>query len=179
MRMTLRVAVAVALLVLVARPASGQSRQYFSVQGSGAWILPAEEPAGFESDVRLGYDVQIRYTPSRFSVGLGYQRSTILTSSDLDVSAALEVLFIEPRYVLWAGGAAALYVAGRGGAGRYVCDPDRCSDATNAVAGGGLGVLFKLGGPFALDLGGQYFAVFEEDVRSDYFTVRLGLGVGL
>jgi hypothetical protein len=72
-----------------------------------------------------------------------------------------------------------MYIAGRGGAGRYACDPDRCSDATNAVAGGGLGVLFKLGGPFALDLGGQYFAVFEEDVRSDYFTVRLGLGVGL
>jgi hypothetical protein len=174
-----RVALVLALLVLAARPAAGQSRQYFSIQASGAWILPAEEPAGFESDVRLGYDVQVRYTPSRFSVGIGYQRSTILTSSDLDVSAALEVAFIEPRYVFWASGAAATYIAGRAGAGRYVCDPDRCSDATNAVAGGGLGLLFKLGGPFALDLGGQYFAVFEEDVRSDYFTVRLGLGVGL
>lgn len=179
MRMTPRVVIAMAVLVLIARPAAGQSRQYFSIQGSGAWILPAQEPAGFQSDVRLGYDVQFRYTPSRFSVGIGYQRSTILTSSDPDVSAALEVLFIEPRYVYWASGAAAMYVAGRGGAGRYVCDPDRCADATNAVAGGGLGVLFKLGGPFALDLGGQYFAVFEENVRSDYFTVRLGLGVGL
>jgi len=177
--MTPRVAVVLILLVLIVRPAAGQSRQYFSVQGSGALILPAEEPVGFQSDVRLGYDVQVRYTPSRFSVGIGYQRSTILTSADLDVSAALEVAFIEPRYVFWASGPAAAYLAGRAGAGRYVCDPDRCSDATNAVAGGGLGLLLKLGGPFAIDMGGQYFAVFEKDVRSDYFTVRLGLGVGL
>jgi hypothetical protein len=46
------------------------------------------------------------------------------------------------------------------------------------VAGGGGGLLYKLGDRITLDLGGQYFVVTDAS-NSDYATARLGLSVGL
>ena len=166
------------LLLAVAQPAAGQSLQKWSVQGSAAVILPVSEPAGLESDTGLGYDVQIRYTFSRWSLGLGYQRSDVYQASDSDLSIALSLGFLEPRYVVSAGSGTALYLAGRAGAGKTVCDPDRCEDELHVVLGGGGGLLVRLGQRVNLDLGAQYF-VITDATSSDYATARLGIGVGL
>ena len=166
------------LLLAAARPAACQSLQRWSIQGSAAVILPVSEPEGLESDTGLGYDAQIRYTFSRWSIGLGYQRSDVYQASDVDLTIALSVGFLEPRYVAWAGSGTALYLAGRAGAGQLVCSRDRCDNDLHVVLGGGGGLLVRLGEHVSLDLGGQYFVVTDAS-SSDYATARLGIGVGL
>ena len=81
--------------------AASQSLQRLSLQGSGAALFPTTEDPNFESETRLGYEFQARYTLSRFSIGAGYQRSTVFSSPDL--SLALSLGFVEPRYVVAAG----------------------------------------------------------------------------
>jgi len=172
-----------AVLLLVLLPvgptrAEGQSRQPWSVQGSAAVIWPLDEPVALESDVRIGWDGQVRYTFSRLSVGAGIQRSPILRATTGDLSVALLLGFVEPRYVVTAGSGAALYVAGRLGAGRLSCSPDRCSDDWHVTIGGGGGVLFQITPRLAADLGAQFFTVADAS-NSNYLTARLGLGLGL
>ena len=171
-------ALVAALGILLHAPAPAQSLQRWAVQGSAAVIFPFEEPAGLESDVRIGYDVQVRYTLSRWSIGAGYQRSPILQATSGDLDVALAVGFLEPRYVLVAGSRAALYLAGRVGAGRLSCSPDRCDDEWHVTLGGGSGVLFSLSSRLAIDVGAQVFTVADA-ANSNYFTARLGLGLGL
>ena len=166
------------LLLAVVQPAACQTLQRWSVQGSAAVILPVSTPEGLESDAGLGYDVQVRYTFSRWSVGLGYQRSDVYQASDVDLTIALSLAFLEPRYVAFAGSGTAIYLAGRGGAGKLVCSRDRCDDELHIVLGGGGGLLVRLGERVNLDLGGQYFVVTDAS-SSDYATARLGIGVGL
>jgi opacity protein-like surface antigen len=169
---------ALAVLCLLASwlPAAAQSVQRFSIQGSGAVLFPSQDDPNFESETRLGYEVQVRYTFSRFSLGAGYQRSTVFSSPDL--SLALSLGFIEPRYVITAGRIAAVYVAGRLGAGKLVCSEECLSQDTNLSYGGGGGLLFKLGQRLTGDLGAQYFQV-SGDFSSGYAMLRAGLGIGI
>lgn len=176
--MHLRHLTALAALAFTASPASGQSLQRWSVQGSAAVILPVSLPEGLDSDVGLGFDAQLRYTMSRWSLGAGYQRSDVFSSAVNDLTIALSLGFLEPRYVAFASGALAGYLAGRAGAGQLVCSRDRCDDDWHVVLGGGGGLLYKLSDRLSLDLGGQYFVVTDA-TSSDYATARLGLGVGL
>jgi opacity protein-like surface antigen len=175
---TSRSTVALAALLLAASPAAAQSLQRWSVQGSAAVIAPVSVPEGLDSDIGLGFDAQLRYTFSRWSLGAGYQRSNVYNASASDLTIALSLGFLEPRYVVFAGGPAAGYLAGRLGAGQLVCSRDRCDDTWHFVVGGGGGLLFKLSDRLSVDLGGQYFVVTDAS-SSDYATARLGLGVGL
>ncbi len=173
-----RATLAFAALLLAAPPAAAQSLQHWSIQGSAAMIAPVSVPEGLDSDIGLGFDAQLRYTFSRWSLGAGYQRSDVYQTSASDLTIALSLGFLEPRYVAFASGPVAGYLAGRLGAGQLVCSRDRCDDTWHVVGGGGGGLLFKLSDRLNLDLGGQYFVVTDA-ASSDYATVRLGLGVGL
>ncbi|HJR36594.1 MAG TPA: hypothetical protein VJ817_16680 [Gemmatimonadales bacterium] len=156
--------------------ATPQSLQRLSLQGSGAALFPTTEDPNFESETRLGYEVQARYTFSRFSIGAGYQRSTVFSSPDLNL--ALSLGFVEPRYVLAAGSTLALYLAGRLGAGKLVCSEACQAQDTNLSYGGGGGVLIRLSRRASGDLGAQYFQV-SGDLSSGYAMLRAGLSVGL
>ncbi|HEX7025101.1 MAG TPA: hypothetical protein VF187_09825 [Gemmatimonadales bacterium] len=176
MRLPLRPALLALCLFTAARSASAQSHQKFSLQGSGAALFATNKDPDFESKTRLGYEVQARYTFSRFSVGAGYQRSTVFSSPAL--SLALSLGFIEPRYVIAAGSGVALYLAGRVGVGKLVCSEECQARDTNLSYGGGGGLLFKLSQRLSADLGGQFFQV-NGDLSSGYAMIRAGLGIGL
>lgn len=168
--------------LLLAGPTPGftQSLQRLSLQGSGALLFPSENDPTFENQTRLGYEAQLRYTVNRLSVGVGYQRSTVykFTAQNVDFSAALSLGFLEPRYVLLAGNAAALYGAGRLGYGSLVCSEACGANDAYLTYGGGGGVLIRLSSRMALDLGAQYFVV-SDTFDSGYAMLRLGLGIGL
>lgn len=164
------------LLAGLSGSATPQSLQRLSLQGSGAALFPTTEDPNFESETRLGYEVQARYTFSRFSIGAGYQRSTVFSSPDLNL--ALSLGFVEPRYVLAAGSTLALYLAGRLGAGKLVCSEACQAQDTNLSYGGGGGVLIRLSRRASGDLGAQYFQV-SGDLSSGYAMLRAGLSVGL
>lgn len=176
--MTTRACAALAALLLAGPPVAAQSVQHWSLQGSAAVIAPVSLPEGLDSDIGLGFDAQVRYTFSRWSLGAGYQRSDVYQASASDLTIALALGFLEPRYVAVAGGPVAGYLAGRAGAGRLDCSLDRCDDDWHFVLGGGGGLLLKLSDRFSLDLGGQYFVITDAS-SSDFATGRLGLGVGL
>jgi len=155
-----------------------QSAQPFSIQTSGALVFPSKSQASFESDTRFGFDVQARYTHSRWSVGVGYQRSTVFRSSAIDVKAALSLFFIEPRLVVAANRQVGAYLAGRAGIGKLVCTPARCGEPSYASFGGGGGLLVRLTRALAMDVGAQFFTV-TDDANTGYFLARLGLSLGL
>jgi hypothetical protein len=175
------------LLAGLASSMRAQSQQRWSIQGSGALVFPtAEDNSDFENSTRLGWEAQVRYTFSRFSLGGGYQRSTVYQFSTGDFSAAVSVFFAEPRYVVLAGSRAAVYLAGRVGMSTLVCNPEEdCAEQGGHFAGGGGGgVLVRLGSRVALDLGSQYFTTQYDIVdggtrTAGYVLARLGLSVGL
>jgi hypothetical protein len=168
--------------------AAAQSMQKFSIQGSGAVVFPTAAETDFQNNTRLGWEVQLRYTFSRFSLGGGYQRATVYKLDTGTFTGAVSVGFLEPRYVVAAGSRLAAYLAGRLGASKLLCDPkEDCADQSLQLAvGGGGGVLVKLGSRVAVDLGSQYFATrYNNDpavggtTSAGYVLARLGLSVGL
>jgi len=172
---------------LPCQAALAQSLQRLSVQGSGALVFPTTIDPDFTNSTRLGIEGQLRYTFSRFSLGAGYQRSTVYKLEATDFTAAVSVGFLEPRYVAAATSRAALYLAGRVGVGSLLCSPrEDCPEQDLELAfGGGGGVLVLLTDRVAIDLGGQYFATgFTRSIgaakaRPGYLLARLGLSVGL
>lgn len=174
------------LLAGFSSAAGAQSAQHWSIQGSGALVFPTASESDFQNSTRLGWEAQVRYTFSRFSLGAGYQRSTVYQFTGSDFSAAVSVGFLEPRYVIFVGSRVAGYLAGRIGVSQLVCSPaEDCTDqGAHLAAGGGGGVLIRLSTRLALDLGSQYFAtqydIADGQTRSaGYVLARLGLSVGL
>ena len=166
-----------ALWLLTARSAAGQSAFPISLQGSGAVLFPESSDPAFESQTRLGWEVQARYTFSRFSLGVGFQRSTVYRLRQFDFTAALSLGFLEPRYVLLSGGGLGGYVAGRVGLGKLSCN-GQCIEKTYATYGGGGGVLVRVNRRLALDLGVQYFKL-SDTFDSGYLMARTGFSLGL
>ncbi len=84
------------------------------------WCSRPRTTACSSKGTTLGWEAQARFTFGRFSVGAGYQRSTVFKSDAAvgDITATLSVGFVEPRYVLGVfGNVAAPYVAARFGYG--------------------------------------------------------------
>ena len=121
---------ATALLLLQISPLGleAQSRQRFSVQISGIGNLlfgDAETSEGFFFGAPShggGGELQLRFTPSAFSIGAGLQVAihgsntppdfgTLEESSDQ--SFTLSGIFVEPRYVFGGSGNRAFYGSGR------------------------------------------------------------------
>lgn len=166
----------------------GQSLQRVSLQGSGALVFPTAEETDFQNDTRLGWEGQLRYTFTRFSLGAGYQRSTVYKLQGADFSGAVSLGFLEPRYVALATSRLAVYLAGRAGVGSLVCDPAQdCADQSlELVLGGGGGVLVQASQRLAVDLGVQFFStrftrsdVTGAKAQTGYVLARVGLSVGL
>jgi hypothetical protein len=180
--MSLRSAMILITLLVSANtsPLEAQSLQRLSVQGSGAVLFPSSDDPFFESDTRIGYEGQLRYTINRLSIGAGYQRSTVykFSADGVDFSAALSLGFIEPRYVMVAGNAAALYLAGRLGYGTLICSEECNANDAYLTYGGGGGILVRITSRVALDIGGQYF-IANDTFDSGYAMLRLGLSMGL
>jgi hypothetical protein len=177
MRTSLRVvAVLAAFLAGQESWVQAQSLQRLSFQASGAVLFATTDDPIFTSKTRLGWEAQLRYTFGRFSLGAGYQRSTVFSFQGNSASITLSLGFIEPRYVIVASSPVAVYLAGRVGVGKLVCSV--CNQGTNATLGGGGGLLFKLSHRLSADLGAQYFRV-TGDLSSGYAMLRAGLGVGL
>lgn len=97
-------------------PAAAQSAQQFSGQVSLISVAPSGDAyEGMSSG--MGFEAQIRYTPSALSIGIGYQSS----SHDVDMgeelgteAATISGIFIEPRYVIDIGSSSwAPYIAAR------------------------------------------------------------------
>lgn len=168
------------LLVALAPSVAAQSLQRLSLQASGAALFATKKDPNFDSKTRLGFEGQARYTFGRFSLGAGYQRSTVFAFKGNDLKMALSLGFIEPRYVVTAGGGVAFYLAGRVGAGKLVCSQkSQCNTGgTNVAYGGGAGLLFRLSQRLSADAGAQYFQV-DGTLSSGYAMARLGLGIGL
>ncbi len=169
-----------ALSVLSGRPVAAQSLQKFSLQASGATLFATSKDPGYESKTRLGFEGQFRYTFGRFSVGAGYQRSTVFSFTGNPLTVALSLAFVEPRYVVTSGGSVAAYVAGRLGVGKLICSQSgNCASGKTSLSyGGGGGLLFRINRRLSADLGAQYFAV-NGNFSSNYALIRAGLGVGL
>lgn len=178
-------ALAAMLVLAVVATAGAQSRQPISLQASGALVFPEDDYPGLEAGTRLGWEAQLRYTFGRLSVGVGYQRSTIFQSAEEvgDITAALSLGFIEPRYVLGViGNVGAPYLAARlGYGGLLIRDPDDAYRSTTEsfTYGGGVGMLFRVASGVSADLGAQYFRANFDQGSSGYFMVRLGVSVGL
>lgn len=174
-------------LLLLSGPLHAQSRELVSVQVSGELVFPTEDYGVLEKSVTLGWEAQARFTFGRFSVGAGYQRSTVFKSDESvgDITATLSVGFVEPRYVLGVfGNVAAPYVAARlGYGGLLIRSPDDLVRSTenSFIYGGGLGVIFQVAARVGIDVGAQYFvADFTGNQGSaGYFLTRLGVSVGL
>lgn len=173
-----------ALLATAVAGLEGQSLQRWGIQGSGAVVVPTAKDPNFDNSTRLGWEGQVRYTLSRWSVGAGYQRATVFKLAGGGFSAAFSVGFIEPRYVAAATSKAAVYVAGRAGIGRLECDPECVEQDWQVIGGGGGGVLVLVSRRTAIDLGAQFFtAAYDTEAggsrRAGYILARLGLSIGL
>lgn len=184
-------AVTIGALTLTATSARAQSATPFSVQLSGMVIgsgnLGVDENFG-DQGTRLGFEGQLRYTSRRWSVGAGFEQSTVLKGddeTDQPVSLRLRVFFVEPRYVAHTlGNNAAVYVAARLGEGVLSLAPNRDNVASenHFALGGGGGVLFRLTDRVALDVGAQYFQLLSTSTTTNsphFIFLRAGAGVAL
>ncbi|HEV8597976.1 MAG TPA: hypothetical protein VGQ69_01295 [Gemmatimonadales bacterium] len=174
------------LFQLLTGAAAAQSAQRFSVQASGAVLFATRADPLYDSKTRLGFEGQARYTFGRFSLGAGYQRSTVFAFVNNPLTMALSFGFVEPRYVALASGGMAIYLAGRIGAGKIVCSisSDCPPQETKLGFGGGGGLLFRLSSRLSADLGAQFFQApalssSTSSLSSGYAMLRAGFGLGL
>ncbi len=191
-------ATAVVLVAVVgAAPATAQSAQRWSLQGSALVVVPSGSAYdGLNSGV--GAEVQARYTPSALSWGFGVQYSSHgLDVPGFDERVSLAGPFVEPRYVLDVGRSTfAPYLAAR-----LAYLQQRLEvEGVKATAGGGQvnvggGVLLRLSPRLNMDLGATYGLINFGDVElsaggqtvkvdgtsgsGQNLVLRVGLAVGL
>jgi hypothetical protein len=176
----------------------GQSAQKLSIQGSGLFIkLFGDAFEGAEEG--YGFEAQVRYTPSAWSFGAGFQYTSHGVEG-VDQRATLLGGFFEPRYVFSTSSSSLFpYLSGR----FYVVQirsensaTDIRTTATGLAANGGGGVLVRLGSRVNADIGATYgysrFSDFKFENLSTGVTgtsdisnsgsnlvLRLGLTLGL
>lgn len=159
-----------AATLLAALPAVGeaQSAQRWSAQGSLLYVTPTGLAYdGMKNGV--GFEAQVRYTPSAFSLGAGYQRS----SHGLDVEGGesetitLSGPFLEPRYVIDIGRSdLAPYLAARLALLTQQLDIEEITaKATGTQMNLGGGVLVRLSPRMNLDLGLTYGVIGFGDIE--------------
>ena len=171
--------------VIAAPTASAQSAQKWSLQGSlFSSILMGDNPIYQNVDPGAGFEVQARWTPSLFSLGVGFQWTThkqnLLSSTPNvvgDPNTTLNGFFVEPRYVVLVGSnTVAPYVAARVSLLRQTTSADfqtgngivtLNASADGVGVNGGGGLLFRLGGRVNLDVGATYgYASFGDFVTT-------------
>jgi opacity protein-like surface antigen len=151
---------------------TAQSAQQFSAQGSLLYVSPSGDAyEGLESGA--GFEFQVRYTPSAFSIGAGYQRS----SHDLDFTevgygirtATIAGVFVEPRYVIDVGSSSyAPYIAARLAKltqSAEIEELDLKASASGTQMNIGGGVLVRLTPRINMDLGVTYGSIHFDDFK--------------
>ena len=181
----------VAFLAL-APPASSQTASPISLQVSGLWSIPF---SGGLSGVSAGpgVEVQIRYNPSLFSIGVGAEISWHDVTGT-DRSVRLTGAFIEPRYVIQTSSESiAPYLSGRVAVSQTTFEVSNLtSTGTGFTVNGGGGLLIVLGSGVNLDLGatigakGLGSATVETTPPTTFdlgsgtnVIIRVGLAIGL
>lgn len=176
-------ALAAALLLLTPAQAMAQSHEPWSIQFSGEGIFPTKSYGDvLQRKTSPGWEVQLRRTFGRFSIGAGFERSRVFQSDAADLTGTLAIGFLEPRYVITLlGDHLAFYGAARLGYGDLQIRDTPSVDQHSVSYGAGLGFLFSFSNRLSLDLGGQYFlADFGGNQgTAGYALARLGLAIGL
>lgn len=181
-----------ALLAVVLLPmvASAQSAQAVSLQISGLGSVPF---GGGLATVKPGpgWEAQLRFNPSAFSVGFGVEQSFHDLENFATRTVTLLGAFFEPRYVIDVGSdAAAPYLAGRAAVSSMTLeDRAQSATATGFTLNGGGGVLIRLGPRTNLDLGASigYKKLGEAEFgpslvdmgEGSNVIARVGLAIGL
>ena len=191
-RVVKHVIAAIALMTATALPAHAQTASPISLQLSGLWSIPF---SGRLSNVSNGpgFEAQIRYNPSLFSLGIGGEISwhDVPTTNR---SVRLSGLFIEPRYVLQTSSdKVAPYISGRVAISQTrLAVARRSGTATGFTANAGGGLIIVLGSSVNLDLGATIGAKGLGTATVDDTTptvwdlgsgtnviLRVGLAIGL
>ena len=142
------------------RAARAQSAQPFALQASL-----------FIADLGAGYELQARYSPSAFSLGVGFQSIATTSISLGTIVKQSSGVFIEPRYAIdIQSDKYAPYISGR-------VALLRSSDAKNYdVFGAGAGLLIKMTSRVNLDMG---IAGLGETGTGNSFGVLVKAGASL
>ncbi|MGQ0641688.1 MAG: hypothetical protein ACT4P6_13145 [Gemmatimonadaceae bacterium] len=177
----------------------GQSAQRWSLQFSPIFVSAFGD--AYEGlDAGLGFEAQVRLTPSAWSFGAGLQAS-IHGAGDFDEDITLAGIFFEPRYVIDVGSTYAPYLSGRLAVlsqTATIAVPnfgDVDLSATGAQVNVGGGVLFRLSPRINLDLGATLGVIKFGDVEAkgggetvtfdgtsgtgQNLVLRIGLAIGL
>ena len=185
--------VIVAMMGMLPRELEGQSAQPISLQVSGLGVFGSAF-TGMRHGV--GVEAQVRYTPSAFSVGAGFE----YTNHDFEnrpEDIRLYGGFVEPRYRIHAGSnVVAPYISARFSllkVGFSGGDLDLTSSFIQLNGGGGL--LFRLNSRLNLDVGATFGynrlgdgtlssksgagSVPVESSSSSNVVIRLGMAIGL
>ncbi|NNF29439.1 MAG: hypothetical protein HKN73_19585 [Gemmatimonadetes bacterium] len=137
-----------------------------------------------------GAEVQLRYNPSAFSVGIGVD-ATFHSVDGTETDVTLAGGFIEPRYVIFVGSETiAPYISARGAISETeVKTEEGTATATGYTLNGGGGLLFVLGSRANIDVGATlgFKDVGVAEFPSGTFDLgtgsnlilRVGLAVGL
>jgi hypothetical protein len=175
--MRVRPALVVLLFVMAGVPltAHAQSAQRMSIQASGLFLqLYGNDFEG--TDPGYGFEAQLRYTPSAWSFGAGFQYTTHGIENSPD-RATLVGGFIEPRYVFSTGSASVFpYLSGRFYVVKFTSensDTDIRVTTTGLAGNGGGGVLVRLSTRMNLDLG----ATFGYFKFNEFTFENLGTGI--
>ncbi|MBA3259974.1 MAG: hypothetical protein H0T68_10990 [Gemmatimonadales bacterium] len=184
-----------ALAGLLSGELEAQSAQAISLQGSGLFNgVFGNVFIGLNDG--LGAEAQVRYTPSAFSVGAGFQ----YTNHELEgrsEDARLYGGFVEPRYRIYAGSnVLAPYVSARFSLLKVgFSGGDLALSSSFIQVNGGGGLLVRLGARVNLDVGATYgynrlgagnltsnssgSSLPVESSSGSNIVARLGLAVGL
>jgi len=203
MRRSPAVFASIAILALGVASAQAQTARRYSLQASGLYVgMFGSAFDGVKDGV--GLEVQGRYNPSAFSIGVGVQGS----AHGMDFQGASQTVnfagvFVEPRYVIDVGSpSAAPYAAARIAYLEQTADVPISGTTVHLSAGGtqlnlGGGVLLRLSPTINLDLGATFGAIHFADVKADVsglgsqtfdtgsagngqnLVLRVGLAVGL
>jgi hypothetical protein len=166
--LTVTIATTLALSTFAPRSGSAQSAQKWSVQGSGLAVIP-KGTAYDGTSTGFGAEAQVRYTPSAFSIGVGFQasRHSLDVGGGQSENLLLSGGFVEPRYVVDIhSSTAAPYVSARLAVltqSLTVNQYDLSSTGTQLNAGGG--VLVRMTPRVNLDFGLTFGSIHFEDVK--------------
>ena len=156
MRGALQLLVSLSMAVPLAGALQAQSAQAISLQGSGLFNgVFGRVFQGLQNG--YGGEAQIRYTPSAFSIGGGFQY-TIHNIQNRTEDAKLYGAFIEPRYRIHTGSyVLAPYVSARFSLLKVGFTGGNFSISSNFIQlNGGGGLLYRLGPRVNLDVGATY-----------------------
>ncbi|MFI5310874.1 MAG: outer membrane beta-barrel protein [Gemmatimonadales bacterium] len=163
--------VATAAVGALALPARAQSAQPWSLQAS---VLADNQKIGSSAISGVGFEAMVRYTPSAWSVGLGYEYATHSSNGQtLDISGA----FLEPRYAIDIGSdRVAPYLAGRVA---FLNESSKLRAPTNLIDfssggtafGAGAGILIRASKTVNIDLGAAIVQQSFQDASRNGVTV--------